>query len=116
MVAGFDVICTLIDIVRGTNNVKAYVLDLQSRGFAGVLVIVGWDSNSYKVETNLGKLCSSLCTVADIIPIMLILNSDAGALACPEAKLTAFPGWLLTCCRDVYLYLPGSCASSRGAL
>jgi len=116
MVAVFDVICMSNDIERCTNNIKAYVLDLQSRGFAGVLVIVGWDSNSYKVETILRKLCSSLRTVADIIPIMLILNSDAGALACPEAKLTAFPGWLLTCCRDVYLYLPGSCASSRGAL
>jgi len=86
---------------RMADDIKAYVQDLRSRGSVGVLVI--HDYSSDKDQNRLGKLSSSLCTIADIIPIMLILNSDAGALARPEAKLTAFPGWLLPCCRDVFL-------------
>jgi len=117
MVALFDDLkyAFFADIERMVDDVKAYVIDLQSRGAVGALFIHDdFYYNLDKISRN--KLSSSLCTVADIIPIMNILKSDAGALACPGAKLTASPGWLLPCCCDISLYLPGPCASSRGAL
>jgi len=100
------------DIERMADDIKAYVLDLRSRGAVGVLVIV----SSYTDGTRLGNLSPSVCTIADIIPIMFIMNSDAGTLEHPGAKLTAYPGYLLPRCRAICLYLPGSCALSRGVL
>jgi len=103
-------------VERMADDIKAYVLDLRSRGSVGVLVIHDdWNLNDWRFIYNVRMLSSSLCAVADI-PIMNILKSDAGAMVRPGAKLTAFPGWLLPCCRDKCLYLPGPCASSRGAM
>ena len=115
MMALLDDLLSDLDIERMADGIKAYVLDLWSQGAVGLLIILR-DWINYQDETYFGKLSSSLCTAVDIILIVLILKNDAGALARPEAKLTAFPGWLLPCCCDISLYLPGPCASSRGAL
>ena len=100
----------IADVEERAHYIKAHVLDVQSRGAVGVLVI-HYILYDYDCETRLDKLCSSLCTAADIIiPIMFISDSDAGAFASPDAKVTAFAGWLLPCYHAMCLYLLSSCA------
>jgi len=84
----------MVEVWKELHMISTHVLDLQSQDGVGVLVI---DIDRDKDKTRLGKLSSSLCAVADIIPIMLIQESDASALARPEAKLATFPCWSLQC-------------------
>jgi len=90
---------------------KASLLNLQSRGAVGVAVILHHSFNKAKIS----ELFSSLCGTVGI-PIMFIQRRDAGVLARPCAKLTAFPGWVLLYCCALFHYLPCSYASSRSVL
>ena len=111
-----------VALVKSTHNnivvridIQDILPDLQSRGAVGIVVILNDFVYMNYAMVILGKLSSSLGPAASI-PIMLISERDAGALALPGAKLTAFPGALPPFYRAIRLYWPGPCASSRGTM
>lgn len=77
------------DVDRFTSSLCDTLFDVESQGAVGVLVILADNLDDHK--TRLNDLLVSFSDAASI-PIMTIPKRDAGALALPGCRLTAFPG------------------------